>query len=128
MTSLLATPRCCWDTTPGCGSWTRRWRRWRRRDLWWAIGLCRQASHQLLDVTTKPELEAWVRRRLEAIDDVRVADLHVWEIGPGQHGCVVSLVSARPRDVEHYRSALLSSSELAHLTVEIHGCNRAHRA
>ncbi|MEZ4362366.1 MAG: CDF family Co(II)/Ni(II) efflux transporter DmeF [Kofleriaceae bacterium] len=96
--------------------------------LWWAIGLCRQASHQLLDVITKPELEAWVRKQLEAIDDVRVADLHVWELGPGQHGCVVSLVTARPRDVDHYRSVLLTSPELAHLTVEIHGCDRAHSA
>jgi cation diffusion facilitator family transporter len=96
--------------------------------LVWAVGLCRQAGHQLLDVTTSPELETWVRTQLEAIDDVRVADLHVWEVGPGQHGCVVSLVTSTPRDVDHYRKALLSSTAIAHLTVEIHGCGRRHVA
>jgi cation diffusion facilitator family transporter len=96
--------------------------------LVWAVGLCRQAAHQLLDVTASPELETWVRAQLEAIDDVRVADLHVWEVGPGQHGCVVSLVTSTPRDVDHYRKALLSSTTIAHLTVEIHGCDRRHIA
>ncbi len=96
--------------------------------LVWAVGLCRQAAHQLLDVTTSPELETWVRTQLESIDDVRVADLHVWEIGPGQHGCVVSLVTSKPRGVDHYRKALLASTAIAHLTVEIHCCERAHVA
>lgn len=96
--------------------------------LLWAVGLCRQAAHQLLDVTASPELESWVRAQLESIDDVRVADLHVWEVGPGQHGCVVSLVTSKPRGVDHYRNALLSSTAIAHLTVEIHGCERAHIA
>lgn len=96
--------------------------------LVWAIGLCRQAAHQLLDVTASPELESWVRTQLESIDDVRVADLHVWEVGPGQHGCVVSLVTSKPRGVDHYRDALLTSTAIAHLTVEIHGCERAHVA
>lgn len=96
--------------------------------LVWAVGLCRQAAHQLLDVTTSPELEQWVRAQLEAIDDVRVADLHVWEVGPGQHGCVVSLVTSKPRDVDEYRKALLASTAIAHLTVEVHGCKRHHSA
>jgi cation diffusion facilitator family transporter len=96
--------------------------------LYWALGLCRRASQQLLDAATAPELEAWVRRQLEAIDDVRVADLHVWELGPGQHGCVVSLVTARPRDVNAYRGVLLESPAIAHLTVELHGCDRKHSA
>lgn len=96
--------------------------------LVWAVGLCRQAAHQLLDVTASPELEQWVRAQLEAIDDVRVADLHVWEVGPGQHGCVVSLVTSKPRDVDEYRKTLLTSTAIAHLTVEVHGCERHHSA
>lgn len=96
--------------------------------LIWAVGLCRQAAHQLLDVTASPELEQWVRTQLEAIDDVRVADLHVWEVGPGQHGCVVSLVTSKPRHVDEYRKALLTSTAIAHLTVEVHGCERHHSA
>jgi cation diffusion facilitator family transporter len=96
--------------------------------LWWAVGLCIQASHQLLDAATSRDLETWVRSQLEAIDDVKVADLHVWELGPGQHGCVVSLVTAKPREVDHYRRAVLGSASIAHLTVELHGCGRQHLA
>jgi cation diffusion facilitator family transporter len=94
---------------------------------WWAIGLCRQASRQLLDVVSSPAHEARVREQLEAIDDVRVADLHVWELGPGRRSCIVSLVTSTPRDVDHYRQAVLKALPVAHLTIEIHQCEH-HQA
>src|SRR5262249_31362487 len=93
---------------------------------WWAVGLCRQASRQLLDVVSSPRHEQIVRQRLEAIDDVRVADLRVWALGPGRRSCIVSVVPARPRDVPAYRHAVLSALEVAHLTIEVHQCERAH--
>ena len=68
--------------------------------MWWTVSLCRQASRQLLDVVSSPEHEAVVRKKLEAIDDVRVADLHVWELGPGRRSCIVSLVTATPRELD----------------------------
>jgi len=95
---------------------------------WWAVGLCRQASRQLLDVVSSPRHEQIVRRRLEAIDDVRVADLHVWELGPGRRSCIVSLVTARPLAVDSYRDAVLEALDVAHLTIEIHQCGLAHDA
>jgi cation diffusion facilitator family transporter len=91
--------------------------------LVWAIGLCRQASRQLLDVTSSPLHEQVVREKLEAIDDVRVADLHVWELGPGRRSCIVSLVTARPREVDEYRKAVLGALDVAHLTIEVHSCD-----
>ncbi|HET9624701.1 MAG TPA: CDF family Co(II)/Ni(II) efflux transporter DmeF [Kofleriaceae bacterium] len=94
--------------------------------IWWAVSLCRQASRQLLDVVSSPRHEQVVRQRLEAIDDVRVADLHVWELGPGRRRCIVSLVTARPRDVSAYRAAVLAALPLAHLTIEIHACALPH--
>lgn len=94
--------------------------------VWWAVGLCRRASRQLLDVVSSPRHEQIVRQRLEAIDDVRVADLHVWELGPGRRSCIVSVVTAVPRDVTTYREAVLAALEVAHLTVEVHRCSLAH--
>jgi cation diffusion facilitator family transporter len=94
--------------------------------VWWAISLCRQASGQLLDVVGSPKHERAVRKRLEEIDDVRVADLHVWELGPGRRSAIVSIVSSTPRDVEFYRQAVLGSIQLAHLTIEVHQCALAH--
>jgi hypothetical protein len=35
-------------------------------------------------------------------------------------------VTARPRDVTAYRDAVLSALDVAHLTIEIHQCGRAH--
>lgn len=95
---------------------------------WWAVGLCRQASRQLLDVVSSPRHEQIVRQRLEAIDDVRVADLHVWELGPGRRSCIVSVVTAHPREVSYYRDAVLAALAVAHLTIEIHECGLAHAA
>jgi cation diffusion facilitator family transporter len=95
---------------------------------WWAVGLCRQASRQLLDVVSSPTCERVVRERLEAIDDVRVADLHVWDLGPGRRSCIVSIVTARPREIDDYRDAVLGALQVAHLTIEIHRCELPHRA
>lgn len=89
---------------------------------WWAVSLCRQASRQLLDVVSSPRHEQIVRQRLEAIDDVRVADLHVWELGPGRRSCIVSVVTSHPREVSYYRDAVLAALPVAHLTIEIHEC------
>ncbi len=94
--------------------------------VWWAVSLCRQAGRQLLDVVSSPTCEGVVRSKLEAIDDVRVADLHVWDLGPGRRSCIVSVVTATPRDVDYYRSAVLGALEVAHLTIEVHRCALAH--
>jgi len=94
--------------------------------IWWAAGLCRQASRQLLDVVSSPKHEQVVRKQLEAIDDVQVADLHVWELGPGRRSCIVSLVTSSPREVEFYRKRVLDALPIAHLTIEIHRCALPH--
>jgi cation diffusion facilitator family transporter len=92
----------------------------------WSIGLCRDASRQLLDVVPTDGLVTRIESRLERLDDVKVADLHLWELAPGKRGCIVSLVSAQPREVEYYRREILAVVELAHLTVEVHRCTRGH--
>jgi Co/Zn/Cd efflux system component len=79
-------------------------------------------AKSLLDVVPSQQTADAIRVRVEELDDVRVADLHLWEIGPGRNGCIVSLVTAVPRGVAFYRDAILSVSELAHLTVEVQRC------
>jgi cation diffusion facilitator family transporter len=93
---------------------------------WWAVSLCRQASRQLLDVVSSPAHELIVRQKLEGIDDVRVADLHVWELGPGRRSCIISIVTASPRELAFYRDAVLGVLPVAHLTIEIHRCDLEH--
>lgn len=91
--------------------------------VWWAAGLSRQASRQLLDVVSSPTHEQVVRKQLEGIDDVQVADLHVWELGPGRRSCIVSIVTSSPKDVDFYRKRVLDALPIAHLTIEIHRCD-----
>ena len=91
----------------------------------WSWGLIRDAGAVLLDATPNKALAEAIRRRLEVGHD-QIADLHVWRLGPGHHGAIVSLVSDHPEPVEHYRDKLAGMSEISHLTVEVHRCAGAH--
>jgi cation diffusion facilitator family transporter len=91
----------------------------------WGASLCKQAAFDLLDVETSPRLEDGIRSTLEHIDDVRVSDLHVWSLGRGARGCIVTLVSSTPRESAHYRERLAPFG-LAHLTVEVRQCRDGH--
>jgi cation diffusion facilitator family transporter len=86
--------------------------------LKWGADLVRHAALELLDVAPSPALEDEIRGALEAVDDVRVRDLHVWAIGGPAKSCVVTLVSATPREPAAYRAALARFG-LAHLTIEV---------
>jgi hypothetical protein len=53
---------------------------------------------------------------------VRVADLHVWEIGYGRKAGLVVLVTDHPRPIGEYRRAVLAVEPIEHLTIEINRC------
>ena len=91
----------------------------------WGASLCKHAAFDLLDVETSSRLEDGIRTTLEHIDDVRVSDLHVWSLGRGARGCIVTLVSSTPRESAHYRERLAPFG-LAHLTVEVRQCREGH--
>jgi cation diffusion facilitator family transporter len=84
----------------------------------WAYALVRDTSRILLDMTPDTALAARIRRRLEEDGD-RVADLHLWRLGPGHFGAIVSIVTGQARDVHFYRCALGGFSSLSHLTIEV---------
>lgn len=89
--------------------------------LKWGAGLCRNAAQELLDADPSSTLEERIRETLEAIDDVRVSDLHVWSIGHGVMSCIATVISARPREALAYREHLAGFG-LAHLTIEVQRC------
>lgn len=93
--------------------------------LKWGIGLYRTTAFELLDVDPSPDFEEKLRAALESIDDVRVRDLHVWSLGRGARSCVVTVVSASPREVSDYRERL-AAFDLAHLTIEVQRCVEGH--
>ena len=95
--------------------------------LRWSIGLCRGAARQLLDMVPSAALAQSIRQRLE-VGDVKVADLHLWEMAPGRKGCIVSLVTHEPEDTAVYKSLLDGLDGIAHLTVEVQRCRDAPAA
>ena len=91
----------------------------------WSWRLIRDAGAVLLDAAPDAELAAAIRTRLERGDD-RIADLHVWRVGPGHHAAIVSLVSDSPLPVDDYKMRLAGLARLSHVTVEVHRCNHSH--
>ncbi len=85
----------------------------------WSFGLLRASGAVLLDVRGDPGLARNVRERLERDGD-RVTDLHLWRLGPGHLGLVVSIVSAQPMSPESYKALLVDLPRLSHVTVEVH--------
>lgn len=88
----------------------------------WAYALVRDTGRILLDMTPDTALLARIRRRVE-VDGDRVADLHLWRLGPGHLGAIVTIVTQRPRDPSFYRAQLKCFPTLSHVTVEV--ANRA---
>jgi cation diffusion facilitator family transporter len=86
----------------------------------WSYGLLRDTSAVLLDGEISEERTARIRDLLEADGETRVADLHVWRVGPAHLAAIVSVVTASPRPPAHYRGLLARLSDLAHVTVEVH--------
>ncbi len=88
----------------------------------WSYGLVRSAGRVLLDILPDPKLARRVRETLETDGD-RVSDLHLWRIGPGHFGVIVSLVTHRPETPGSYKARLADIGALAHVTVEVEACH-----
>jgi cation diffusion facilitator family transporter len=89
----------------------------------WGIDICRGAGRTLLDLTPSTAIVEAVRGRLERIDGCRVADLHVWEVAPGQRACIASIQSPMVRSADEYRAVIQEILEPgAHVTVEVRSC------
>ncbi|MCK4207265.1 CDF family Co(II)/Ni(II) efflux transporter DmeF [Brucella pituitosa] len=85
----------------------------------WSWGLIRASGGVLLDrLPDDEDLPAEIREALETDAD-RIADLHVWQVGPGHHAAIVSLVSSAPREPSDYKARLAEIHELSHITVEV---------
>ena len=87
----------------------------------WSWGLIRAAGATLLDLLPDETLASEVRSRLENGSD-RVADLHLWRVGPGHFAAVVSIVSDAPASLVAYKARLADLPGLSHVTIELVAC------
>jgi cation diffusion facilitator family transporter len=91
----------------------------------WSWGLLRAAGAVLLDMRPESGVAEEIRHRLEAGGD-RIADLHIWRVGPGHHAAVVSLVADTPEAPQAYKTRLAGIAGLSHLTIEVQPCPGPH--
>jgi cation diffusion facilitator family transporter len=85
----------------------------------WSIGLMRDTGAILLDMEAGGDLAARIRAEIESKEGDRVADLHVWRVGPGHFAAIVAIVTRRATDAAELKTALKARYPLAHLTVEV---------
>ena len=84
----------------------------------WSWGLIRDTSAILLDMSPDRDMEMRLRQVVESEGDV-IADLHLWRLGPGHLGAIVSIETKQRHDADYYRARLAPFRSLSHLTVEV---------
>jgi cation diffusion facilitator family transporter len=84
----------------------------------WSYGLTRDTGAILLDMNPDRHMADNVRQAIECEAD-KIGDLHLWRLGPGHLGAIVSVVTPTRRDESFYRAKLARFESLSHLTIEI---------
>jgi cation diffusion facilitator family transporter len=84
----------------------------------WSYGLVRDTGAILLDMTPDGDVMQGIRQTIEAEGD-RLADLHLWRLGPGHLGAIVSITTSQARAPRFYRNLLAKFASLSHVTVEV---------
>ena len=68
----------------------------------WSYGLIRDTGAILLDMNPDRDVSEGVRQAVEQEGD-RLTDLHLWRLGPGHLGAIVSVATSWQRDAVFYR-------------------------
>ena len=71
--------------------------------LRWSYGLVVSSGKTLLDIVPDTDLAERIRERLEIKGD-RLADLHLWRLGPGHAGVIAAVVSDDPKRTEYLQT------------------------
>ncbi|HET6376147.1 MAG TPA: cation diffusion facilitator family transporter, partial [Methylocella sp.] len=86
----------------------------------WAHRLIRDTGGILLDMSPGEDIAGELRRLIESDGD-RLVDCHVWRLGPGHLGAILSVLTSKPRTSEYYRARLAHLPLLSHVTIEVNG-------
>jgi cation diffusion facilitator family transporter len=84
----------------------------------WSLGLIRDTGAILLDMNPDRGMADKLRQTIESDGDT-LADLHLWRLGPGHLGAIVSVCTKAQRGPDYYRAKLAQFRSLSHLTIEI---------
>jgi cation diffusion facilitator family transporter len=84
----------------------------------WSYGLVRDTSAIHLDMNPDTHMANNMRQAIESDGD-KIADLHLWRLGPGHLGAILCVVTSTPRNADYYRAKLARFRSLSHLTIEV---------
>lgn len=84
----------------------------------WSWGLIKAAGATLVDMAPAGGIEEAVAQRLQAGGE-RLADLHVWRVGPGAVSVIAAVVTRDPQPPQAYRDRLADLGEVRHVTIEV---------
>ena len=84
----------------------------------WSYGLIRDTGAILLDMVPDRSIAASVREAIEMEGD-KLADLHLWRLGPGHLGAILSVTTTQARAPDYYHARLARFPSLSHITVEV---------
>lgn len=84
----------------------------------WSYDLIRDTGAILLDMNPDRRMADNLRQIIEGDGD-KLADLHLWRLGPGHLGAIVSVCTRESRGLDYYRAKLGRFRSLSHLTIEV---------
>ena len=83
-----------------------------------SYGLIRDTGKILLDMNPDPRMANSLQQTIKADVD-RIADLHLWRLGPGHLGAIACVETHQVRRPECNRAKLARFRTLSHLTIEV---------
>ena len=89
----------------------------------WSLRLMRDTARVLLDYDPVPAVAIKIRQAIESRDDDRVADLHVWRVGPGHLAVILSVVTHGAATPADYKALIAPCVASRHVTVEVNVCS-----
>jgi len=84
----------------------------------WSYTLIRDTGAILLDMTPDRGMAERMRAMIETDGD-RLTDLHLWRLGPGHLGAIISVATSEQRGPDYYQALLGRFRALSHVTVEV---------
>ncbi|MCM2265534.1 MAG: CDF family Co(II)/Ni(II) efflux transporter DmeF [Desulfuromonadales bacterium] len=89
----------------------------------WAYLLIKTTGLILLDGGVDDAIRNKARELIEADNESRVADLHLWRVGSKDVALIVSVVTGAGRQAAEYQERLKGLPGLAHISIEVNSCD-----
>jgi cation diffusion facilitator family transporter len=88
----------------------------------WSIRLLQSTSHVLLDRQGPDHIMQQIRKSIEKDGNSKIADFHLWSIGPNIYALVLTVITNTPISPEEYKNRIPENLGLVHVSIEVNKC------